>query len=412
MRLHSLTLILALAAAPAAAATKPSPAQQKITWARAAIEKNPRSAKSHTDLAWALARRARETSDAAYYAEAERTVDTALALDPGNFEALKIRAWLLLGRHEFAAALELARTLNRRSPDDLLVYGFLADAHIELGNYSEAESAAQWMLDLRPGNIPGLTRAAYLRELFGDFEGAIELMLQAYHQTSFQATEDRAWLLTQMAHLQLQTGKLESAEQLLQQALGLFPAYHYSLGQMARLRSLQGRHEAAVDFYRQRYLAAPHPENLFDLAESLSRAGRPAETRRTYAEFEQKARPEMNSWDNANRELIAYYLGAGKNPVEALRIAESEVKRRRDVHTLDAYSWALFQNGRFALARSTMDSILAVGVRDSKILYHAGVIAFRSHDRASAARHFRASLAANPSSEVATAARRALARRG
>ena len=31
------------------------------------------------------------------------------------------------------------------------------------------------MLDLRPGNLPGLTRAAYLRELFGDLDGSVEL---------------------------------------------------------------------------------------------------------------------------------------------------------------------------------------------------------------------------------------------
>ena len=53
----------------------------------------------------------------------------------------------------------------------MLVYGFLVDAYAELGDYAEAEKAAQWMLDLRPGNVPGLTRAAYLRELFGDLDG-------------------------------------------------------------------------------------------------------------------------------------------------------------------------------------------------------------------------------------------------
>ena len=61
-----------------------------------------------------------------------------------------------------------------------MVYGMLTDANIELGKYAEAEKSAQWMLDLRPGNIPALTRAAYLRELFGDIEGALELMQQAF----------------------------------------------------------------------------------------------------------------------------------------------------------------------------------------------------------------------------------------
>ena len=39
------------------------------------------------------------------------------------------------------------------------------------------------MLDLRPGNVPAVTRAAYLREMFGDVEGALELMAQALDAT-------------------------------------------------------------------------------------------------------------------------------------------------------------------------------------------------------------------------------------
>ena len=52
-----------------------------------------------------------------------------------------------------------------------MVYGLLTDANVELGNYNDAETSAQWMLNLRPGNLPALIRAARLRELFGDAEG-------------------------------------------------------------------------------------------------------------------------------------------------------------------------------------------------------------------------------------------------
>ena len=51
-----------------------------------------------------------------------------------------------------------AQALNKRAPDDLLVYGLLGDAHLELGEYPEAEEALQWMMNLRPGNVAGLTR--------------------------------------------------------------------------------------------------------------------------------------------------------------------------------------------------------------------------------------------------------------
>jgi predicted Zn-dependent protease len=100
-----------------------------------------------------------------------RPLKKSFDLSPGNLEGEKIHTWLLPGRHEFPAALEAAKALNKKVPDDVLVYGFLADANAELGNYADAERAVQWMLDLRPGNLPGLTRAAYLRELFGTLMG-------------------------------------------------------------------------------------------------------------------------------------------------------------------------------------------------------------------------------------------------
>jgi tetratricopeptide (TPR) repeat protein len=150
------TLIPLLLLAPVARAATPraeSPAELRIRAARAAIERDPEVAGYHNDLAMALARRARETADPAYYAEAERELARSQELAPGNYGAERARVWLLLGQHEFERALAAARELNARAPDDLLVYGYLVDACVELGRYAEAETACQWMLDLRPGAV-------------------------------------------------------------------------------------------------------------------------------------------------------------------------------------------------------------------------------------------------------------------
>src|SRR5262249_1299538 len=153
-----------------------SPAERSMAEANAAISKKPAYYGGYNQLAMALARRARETSDVAFYAQAEGALNKSLELSPGNLEGEKTRVWLLLGRHEFPSALHAGTALNKRVPDDVLVYGFLADANAELGNYKDAENSVQWMLNLRPGNIPALTRTAYLRELFGDLDGAYDAM--------------------------------------------------------------------------------------------------------------------------------------------------------------------------------------------------------------------------------------------
>jgi len=389
-----------------------SPAQQRIAWAEKAIEKNPGRIQSYNDLALALARRARETSDPAYYTRAQVALAQSTRLAPDNFEAQRLRVWILLGQHEFAEALEGAKALNRRMPDDLLAYGFLVDAHVELGNYKEAEDAAQWMLDIRPGTVPGLTRAGYLRELFGDIDGAIELMDAAFQRTPPNEVEERAWILTQIGHLRLMTGKTDTAEKLLGRALDLFPGYHYALANLAKVRAAQEKYAEAVELLRRRWEAAPHPENLYDLAEAVDRAGRPKEAEALYAEFDRKARAEMDGNDNANRELIFFYADRARRPAEALRIAQREIGRRHDVYTRDAYAWALYVNGRYAEAWTQIGSALEVGIRDAKFLYHAGAIAAKLGNQSAAAGHFQQSLALNPVSEVATVVRAELGRRG
>jgi Tfp pilus assembly protein PilF len=120
------------------------------------------------------------------------------------------------------------------------------------------------------------------------------------------------------------------------------------------------------------------------------------------------ARPLIDRNENANQELIFYYLGREHNPAEALRIAQLEITRRHDVNTLDAYAWALCDNGRYEEAKKQIAMALAVGVREAGMFYHAGVIAAKLQEDASAARYLNLSVDLNPSSESAPAAREVL----
>ena len=52
--------------------------------------------------------------------------------------------------------------------------------------------------------------------------------------------------------------------------------------------------------------------------------------------------------------------------------------------TLDAYAWALHVNGRDTEARIQIAAALAVGIRDARMLRHAGKIALGTGDRAAA----------------------------
>jgi tetratricopeptide (TPR) repeat protein len=357
-----------------------SPAERRIAAARKAIDMHPKRVEGWNDLALALARRARETSDPAYYAEAWSATERALEIDPGHLEARKMQVWILLGQHEFPRAVEAAEAINKQVPDDVLTYGFLVDGYTELGRYAEAEKAAQWMLDIRPGNVPALARAAHLRELFGDHEGAVELMDTSYRRTADAEVEDRAWILTQIAHLSLLTCRTDAAERLLTEALAIFPDYHYALAQMAEVRTQQGRFAEAATLREKHVAVAPHPENRYELGAALDRAGRSADARKEWAAFEEAARAESAKWDSANVELIYYYADHADHPSDALAMARREAARRQDVRTLEALAWALHRSDQSTTARKEIDKVLAVGVTQPGTFAHAAAIAAAQGD--------------------------------
>jgi tetratricopeptide (TPR) repeat protein len=352
-----------------------SPAMKKIVAAERFIASNAKSPSGYVELAMAYAKRARETGDDTFYDKAIDAADKALAIDASNFEAKKARVWILLGQHDFGSAAVEAKALNKLVPDDVMVYGLMTDAYIELGRYDEAEKSAQWMLDLRAGNVPGLTRGAYLRELFGDIEGALEMMDMALRRMSETEYEERAWLLTHVGHLQLLAGRVDLAEQVVNEALRTFPNYHYAIQKLAQVRMKQARAKDAAELLAKRYEIAAHPENLFEAAAAMHAAGMKKEATATFRKFEKEALAESENVDNANRELAIYYLDFANKAKDGLRLAKMQFDRRQDVHTMSVYAWALHKNGRSKEAFELAERATAIGTRDARVRYYAGVIA-------------------------------------
>ncbi|HLW78154.1 MAG TPA: hypothetical protein VKU44_01015 [Terriglobia bacterium] len=362
----------------AGGARQATPAELKIQWGRNTIRTSPEKFQGYNQLALGLIRRARETGDAGCYAEAQQAVKKSLELAPDNFDARKAEIEILLGRQDFVPALAQAAALNHKVPDDVQVWGYMADANIGLGDYEEAEKAGQWMLALRSGNVAGLVVGATLRRLYGDADGALDFLRQAYQQTPPNEFEESAWLLTQMADIERERGKNDLADKLAGDALGAFPGYCRALEVQAAVRMAQRRYPEAAALLSERNRNFPSLKSLYAQAEALSGAGDPAAAA-AYADFEAKARARVDQPDNANRELVLYYAadhaGKARQPAEALRIARIEIARRHDVLTLDAYAWALAANHQYPEAQVQIKKALAVGIRDGELFAHAGEIA-------------------------------------
>lgn len=396
-----------LAVAEAEAATV-TPAERAIAIARAALAESPESVDAHNALALALARRARETADPTWYDRSDTILRAALEHAPGNFEAQKLRVWNQLGRHEFAAARTAAQALLERSKDDVLVYGLIVDAAVELGLYAEAEEAAQWMLNLRQGTPAAMTRVSYLRELFGDIDGAVQAMQMAFHSTRPTESEDLAWMLTHLAHLELERGRAKEGSALAQQALELFPDYHYALAEAGRAHALRSEWPAAIERFERRYAVAAHPENLFDLATAVASGGDNERAEALFAEFEAAALAESENVDNANLQLAEFWLDHTQDSARwqrALSLTSARYEVRKDVATLELHGWALFRNGRVDDARAVLERALEVGCVNARLRQRAGEVLAAKGLRDEAREQMELAYRQSPASEAGRAAR-------
>jgi tetratricopeptide (TPR) repeat protein len=285
-----------------------------------------------------------------------------------------------------ADALKLALPLNHKVPDDIAVWALMTDAQMQLGNYAEAERDAQWVLDLRPGSSLGFEKAALLRELFGDWEGAIEFLDEANRRTAPSDADQKSWLLTQKARLVLAGGNAEAAALILNEAVRLFPDSQLAAGGLARVRLTEGNNAEALRLLEARYQRVPNDANLYDWAEALALAGHAAEAAQRFAAFEKQA----SARDDATLQMIGYYCDTKPEPARALALASRAALERHDSATLAAYAWALYRSERFADAKIQMDQALAVGVRDAVYFCHAASIAARLNDSAGVERYSRA----------------------
>jgi tetratricopeptide (TPR) repeat protein len=384
-----------------AAVQSATPAQLRIAAATQQLKSAPKKVQAYNELAIAFLARVRETADPGYLKDADTALAQGLSLNADDFQLQRTQVALMLSRHQYTQAKERATVLNHRTPDDVMTYGYLAEADIALGNYPEAETNAQWMLNMRPNNIPGLLIGAKLRTLYGDTHGAIDFLNLAYSETSPTEVEDLAWIANQIASIQIESGQIDAAAKTLEQSQQLFPHYPYTIENLARVRMCQNRASDAVQLLLQATSIDNNPHVLYQLAKAQEAAGQPKEARATYAEFETFASDPERTTDQSRLDLIMMYAGSPANASSALKLAMQEITVRQDVWTLDAYAWALYANAKFQDADAAAQKAIAVGIQNAQIFDHAGHIAQKLNHSVDATKYFQLSLQSNPESEYA-----------
>ena len=216
----------------------------------AAIEQDPKDYKSMLALSQAYIQEGRETGDHGYYDKAAlELLDKVTENQPGNFDALCCKATVLLSQHHFAEGLDLAQKALPLNSNSAFVYGILCDANLELGNYDNAVKMADKMVSIRP-DIRSYSRVSYLREIYGDNQGAIGAIKLAV-AAGYPGLEQTEWTRCILAHLYENKGSLDSAEFQYKIALSERPDYAFAIAGLGKIAKAKGNYKEAVAYYEK-----------------------------------------------------------------------------------------------------------------------------------------------------------------
>jgi tetratricopeptide (TPR) repeat protein len=317
-------------------------------------------------LGYLFVARARVRNDAGDYKLAEATADCFESRYPGEAAALLLRGHVLHQLHRFHEAEQIARILVGKR-QMVLDHGLLGDALMEQGRLTEAAAAYQAMLDLKPF-YQSYTRAAHLRWLKGDLDGAIRVMRMAIASASPRDPESLAWAWSRMSVYQLQAGELEKSIEAANTALETQPDYAAALLAKGRTLVAMRKTSDAIEALRRAARVNPLPEYQWMLADALRLQGLDVEA----TAIEQQIAASGASVDPRT---FALYLATRRiDPQRAIALAEEELKARADIFTLDAHAWTLASNGRVDEARAAIERAVAEGTKDGRLFLHAGVI--------------------------------------
>jgi tetratricopeptide (TPR) repeat protein len=367
---NKLSAAAAIAPDSCVAALAPGPQQndrdRDITRAQEEARGTPHAKQALERLGYLYVARARVSNDPGDYKLAEMAAACLDSRYPGEASALLLRGHVLHQLHRFGEAEGIARALVARR-DFVLDYGLLGDVLMEQGRLAEARHAYQRMIDLKPF-YQSYTRAAHLRWLKGDLDGAIELMRLAVGSASPRDPESVAWAWTRLAMYQLQADRLTEAAAAADTALRLLPDYASALLARGRIFLAANRPSDALEMLRRAARLHPLPEYQWALADALRLQGLDPEA--SAVEDELTARGAF-----ADPRTLALYLATRRSePAKAMTLSEQELQTRADVFTLDAHAWALAASGRIDEAREEIGRAVAEGTEDGRLFLHAGVI--------------------------------------
>jgi tetratricopeptide (TPR) repeat protein len=359
----------------------------KVAELKEKIGNNLADLKPRLQLATIYMSEARITANPYYYDATWRILDGVLKIDPNNFESYVFKASVAMSLHNFSEAKQLAEKAKSINPDNAYVYGILVDANVELGNYKEAIAMSDKMQSIKP-SLEAYSRVSYLREIYGDYPGAIEAMKLAV-QAGAPGLESTEWARVTLGDLYVNTGNLTEAKIQYETALQNRKEFPNAEMGLAKIDKANKNYDGAINHTKNAIRLVSESgfvSFLGDLYELKGDAKQAEETRNEVVDLLEQAEKDQPKnaliKHNPNRELANAYL-ADKQLDKALQYAQNDLKIRPDnIDANELVAWICYLKGDYAGAKMHADKMLVTNSKNANTLYKAGMIYSKSGDMA------------------------------
>ncbi len=370
------------------------------------IENDRKDVKSMLALTSLYLSEARVTGNYNYYDNAAmKLVNEINSIEPQNFDALTFKAMIFLSQHHFAEALVVIKEAEAINPYSAFLYGLMVDAYVELGNYKEALVAADKMITIRP-DLRSYSRISYLREIYGDYNGAIEAMQMAVDAGS-PGDETTEWTRIQLGKLYEYIGDLTNAEINYAIALTNRPGYAYANAGFGRIAAAKKDYTKAISYFSAADSVLKDYSFKEAIAALYSITGKEQMAQTLNNEvivMMEDAFKQSKTYDTighyADREMAYAYLNVN-NTAKAMEHALMEYDRRpANIDVNENLAWVYYKQEQFEIALKHIETALSTNSKNPELLCRAAFIYNKNKQQVKAKELLQIALKKNPSFSI------------
>ncbi|MEP7144920.1 MAG: tetratricopeptide repeat protein, partial [Ferruginibacter sp.] len=268
-------------------------------------------------------------------------------------------------------------------------------------NYDSAVMSAEKMMSIRP-DLRSYARTSYLREIYGDYPGAISAMKLAV-DAGAQGDEATEWSRVQLGHLYENAGDLKNAEMNYSIALNERPGFVHAMAGMARIALAAKDYNKAIAYYQQADSLVndfSFKGELVDVYQLTGQKDKATATAKIVIDEMNKnavgAATDESIGHYADRELAYAYLKINDYD-KALEHALAEYNRRpKNIDVNETLAWVYYQKGEYAKALPHIQVALKTNSKNPILLCRAGLIYEKAGDKVKAKEYLEQGLKNNP----------------